>query len=100
MTCLKAAYTVKPPTPLAVFATGRSDVQFALMQVSLGFDTVFEDIQAAAILSGRRIRIVYAYVHKWIGRNPPVRTSRRRAGHRSSPKRDSVRESGMIMSPD
>ncbi|WP_162245230.1 DUF3526 domain-containing protein [Methylobacterium sp. Leaf465] len=43
MTYFMAAYAVKPPTPLAAFAAGQSDVQPAIMRASFGFSTVFDD---------------------------------------------------------
>lgn len=43
MTYFMAAYAVKPPTPLALLAAGQSDVQPAVMKVSFGFSTVFDD---------------------------------------------------------
>ncbi|MCP1550255.1 MULTISPECIES: DUF3526 domain-containing protein [Methylorubrum] len=43
MTYFMAAYAVKPPTPLASFAAGQSDVQPTVTKISFGFSTVFDD---------------------------------------------------------
>ncbi|GJE01085.1 DUF3526 domain-containing protein [Methylobacterium isbiliense] len=43
MTQFLTVHAVKPPTPLAVLATGQSDVQPGLMRMSFGFSTVFDD---------------------------------------------------------
>ncbi|MEH3148444.1 MAG: DUF3526 domain-containing protein [Methylobacterium frigidaeris] len=43
MTQFLVSHAVKPPTPLALLATGQSDVQPGLMRVGFGFSTVFDD---------------------------------------------------------
>ncbi|GJD91668.1 hypothetical protein BHAOGJBA_5216 [Methylobacterium hispanicum] len=56
MTYFLAAHAVKPPTPLAHLAAGQSDVQPALMRISFGFSTVFDDT-AYELGSAARLRL-------------------------------------------
>jgi ABC-2 type transport system permease protein len=56
MTYFMAAHAVKPPTPLALLAAGQSDVQPAVMRISFGFSTVFDDT-AYELGSAARLRL-------------------------------------------
>lgn len=56
MTYFMAAHAVKPPTPLGLLAAGQSDVQPAVMRISFGFSTVFDDT-AYELGSAARLRL-------------------------------------------
>lgn len=56
MTYFMAAHAVKPPTPLGLLAAGQSDVQPAVVRISFGFSTVFDDT-AYELGSAARLRL-------------------------------------------
>ncbi|MDO9427165.1 MAG: DUF3526 domain-containing protein [Methylobacterium sp.] len=56
MTQFLTVHAVKPPSPLAALATGQSDVQPALVRVSFGSSTVFNDV-AYELGSAARLKL-------------------------------------------